>query len=127
MIMRLRTALTVILFILLCSAMPLFAESLSDLNLDWLELQEKFSHWGRDPFVVSSIQTGDESGMAGFNLTAIIYRKNSGVAIINNRILRKGDRIAGKEIAQILEDRVILRDGSGDRDLRVNKFSVGGR
>ena len=120
-----KMALT-IFFILLVPASPVLAQSLSDINLDWLERQEKYSHWGRDPFVATSMAPGEESGtVSGLNLTAIIYRRNSGVAIINNRILRKGDRINGKEISQILEDRVILRDGGGDRDLRVNKFSVG--
>ena len=116
----------VLFFVLLSLSAPLFAESLSDINLDWLERQEKYRQWGRDPFVASPISSGDESGMiGGLKLSAIIYRKNSGIAIINNRILRKGDRINGKEISQILEDRVVLRDSSGDRDLRVNKFSVG--
>ena len=114
------------LLILLALTSSAFAQSLSDINLDWLERQEKYRQWGRDPFAVSPITSGEESGtVGGLKLSAIIYRKNSGVAIINNRILRKGDRINGKEISQILEDRVILRDSSGDRDLRVNKFSVG--
>lgn len=112
--------------VLLVLTSPVLAQSLSDINLDWLERQEKYRQWGRDPFIDSSITSGEESGMVGgLKLSAIIYRRNSGVAIINNRILRKGDRIDGKEISQILEDRVILRDSSGDRDLRVNKFSVG--
>jgi hypothetical protein len=125
-IMRVQIIQAVLFFILLALTSPVLAQSLSDINLDWLERQEKYRQWGRDPFVVSSISPGEESGMVGgLNLSAIIYRKNSGTAIINNRILRKGDRINGKEISKILEDRVILRDGSGDRDLRVNKFSVG--
>jgi len=102
---------------------PLFAQSLSDINLDWLERQEKYHQWGRDPFVIPSAKGGEESGSGGLRLSAIIYRRNSGVAIINNHILRKGDRIDGKEVAQIFEDRVVLRDSSGDRELRVNKFS----
>jgi hypothetical protein len=123
--MRLQVS-TAILIILLGLTKPLFGESLSDINLEWLERQEKYSQWGRDPFVVASMQTGEDSGMvAGLKLSAIIYGKTGGVAIINNRILRRGDRIDGKEIFQILEDRVILRDDGGDRDLRVHKFSVG--
>jgi hypothetical protein len=126
MMMGLRIVMTMMFYVLMGLMNPVSAQSLSDINLDWLERQEKFSQWGRDPFVVSSVKPGEESGtVSGLNLSAIIYRKNSGVAIINSRILRRGDRINGKEIAQILEDRVILRDSSGDRDLRVNKFSVG--
>ena len=125
MIMKI-TMRVAMLLVLLGLTSPVLAQSLSDINLDWLERQEKYRQWGRDPFVNASIKAGEESGMVGgLRLSAIIYRRNSGVAIINSRILRKGDRIDGKEIAQILEDRVIVRDGSGDRELRVNKFSVG--
>ena len=124
--MRLRTIRAVLIFVLLSLGTPLYAQSLSDINLDWLERQEKYRQWGRDPFVISSARAGEESGKeGGLRLSAIIYRKNSGVAIINNHILRKGDRIDGKEVAQIFEDRVILRDGNGDRELRVNQFSFG--
>lgn len=111
-------------FILLGLTGSLFAQSLSDINLDWLERQEKYHQWGRDPFVLPS-NSGEPGKEGGLRLSAIIYRKNAGVAIINNRILRKGDQIDGKEVAQILEDRVILRDSSGDRELQVNKFSFG--
>jgi len=114
------------LLILLGLTSSSFAQSLSDINLDWLERQEKYHQWGRDPFVIPSASSGEGSGKeGGLRLSAIIYRKNGGVAIINNRILRKGDRIDGKEVARILEDRVILRDSSGDRELQVNKFSFG--
>ncbi len=123
---RLQIILAVPLLTMLGLTSPLFAQSLSDINLDWLERQEKYHQWGRDPFVIPSAKAGEESGKeGGLRLSAIIYRKNGGVAIINNHILRKGDRIDGKEVAQILEDRVILRDSSGDRELRVNKFSFG--
>jgi hypothetical protein len=113
------------LLILLGLTSPIFAQSLSDINLDWLERQEKYHQWGRDPFVIPSAMGEGLGKEGGLRLSAIIYRRNGGVAIINNRILRKGDRIDGKEIARILEDRVILRDSSGDRELQVNKFSFG--
>jgi len=116
----------ILLLILLGLPYSLYAQSLSDINLDGLDRQDKYKQWGRDPFVLPSAQGVAESGTeGGLKLSAIIYRKNSGVAIINDRILRKGDRIGGKEIAQILADRVILRDGSGERELLVNRFSFG--
>lgn len=121
-----RKVCEILLLILLGLPYPLFAQSLSDINLDWLERQENYKQWGRDPFDLPSAQGGEESGTeGGLKLSAIIYRKNRGVAIINDRILRKGDRIGGKEIARILADRVILRDGSGERELLVNRFSFG--
>jgi len=121
-----RKIIEILLFILLGLPCSLPAQSLSDINLDWLERQEKYKQWGRDPFILPSAQGGGELGTeSGLKLSAIIYRKNRGVAIINDHILRKGDRIGGKEIAQVLADRVILRDGGGDKELLVNRFSFG--
>jgi hypothetical protein len=115
-----------LLLILLGFSGSLLAQSLSDVSLDLLGRQEKYNQWGRDPFVLPSARGGEESGLeGGLRLSAIIYRRNNGVAIINDHILRRGDRIDGEEIARILEDRVILRDSSGEKELRVNKFSFG--
>jgi hypothetical protein len=101
-------------------------QSLSDLNLKSLQKKEEALQWGRDPFVLPDRETG--SGGAGegeFRLSAIIYREGKGVAIINNRIVRTGDVLEGMEVAEIRQDRVILKSASGDRELRVDRFLIG--
>jgi hypothetical protein len=102
------------------------AQSLSEINTQWLERQEKALQWGRDPFALPSQSAGTGIATDGeFHLSAIIYRTGRGVAIINNKILRQGDMIEGRRIAQILEDRVVLQGAAGEKELRVNKFVLG--
>ncbi|MBI3994620.1 MAG: hypothetical protein HY349_01455 [Nitrospirae bacterium] len=103
------------------------AQPLSEINTQWLERQEKAMQWGRDPFALpgSSASGAGVTTDGEFHLSAIIYREGRGVAIINNKILRKGDMIEGRRIAEILEDRVVLQGAGGEKELRVNKFVLG--
>ena len=100
-------------------------KSLLDVNLNGLEKNESRYKWGSDPFFMPGAQKGKEgaSKIDGMTLNGVIHKKGSGVAIINSRIMRKGDAIAGKRIVEILEDRVILSDGDERIDLMVEKFS----
>ncbi len=102
------------------------AQPLSEINIQWLERQERALQWGRDPFALPSPSAGAGTATDGeFHLSAIIYRAGRGVAIINNKILRKGDLIEGRRIAETLEDRVVLQSAAGEKELRVNKFVLG--
>lgn len=112
------------------SLTPLWAQdqSLSDLNLEWLKKKEEALRWGRDPFMLPEKQPGDggkEAASGEFRLSAIIYRAGRGVAIINNRIVRVGDVIEEMQVAEIQQDRVILKSASGNTELRVNRFVLG--
>ena len=100
-------------------------KSLLDVNLNGLEKNESRYKWGSDPFFMPGAQKGKEgaSKIDGMTLNGVIHKKGSGVAIINSRIMRKGDAIAGKRIVEILEDRVILSDGDERIELMVEKFS----
>ncbi len=100
-------------------------KSLLDVNLNGLEKNESRYKWGSDPFFVPGMQKGKEgaSKIDGMTLNGVIHRKGSGIAIINNRIMRKGDAIAGKRLIEILADRVILSDGDERIELMVEKFS----
>jgi hypothetical protein len=119
------------LFLLLTPYAPpltpgLRAQPLSEINTQWLERQERALQWGRDPFALPSPSAGAGISTDGeFHLSAIIYRAGRGVAIINNKILRQGDMIEGKRIAEIWEDRVVLKSAAGEKELRVNKFVLG--
>ena len=100
-------------------------QALSDLNLEWLKKKEQALRWGRDPFLLPEKQPGQggkEAVEGEFRLSAIIYRAGRGVAIINNRIVRVGDVIEEMKVAEIRQDRVILRSAAGNKELRVNRF-----
>ena len=128
---RMKIIVVIVLFLLLTPYASrltpgLRAQPLSEINTQWLERQEKALQWGRDPFALPGPSAG--AGMATdgeFHLSAIIYRAGRGVAIINNKILRKGDIIEGRRITEILEDRVVLQGAAGEKELRVNKFVLG--
>jgi len=108
------------------SPMVLRAQSLSEINSQWLGRQEAALRWGRDPFALPSRPTGGGMETEGdFHLSAIIYRAGGGVAIINNKILRQGDLIEGRRVAEIREDRVVLQDAAGKKELRVDKVVLG--
>ena len=118
--------LLVPVFCLWFVAEPLRAQALSGSNTPSFLPKEKASHWGRDPFSLPNRSNGLAREQGGeFHLSAIIYRKGRGLAIINNKILRKGDMIEGRRVAVILEDRVVLRSAAGELELRVNKIVLG--
>lgn len=100
-------------------------KSLLDVNLNGLEKNESRYKWGSDPFFTPGMQKGKEGAakIDGMTLNGVIRRNGSGIAIINNRIMRKGDAIAGKRLIEILADRVILSDGDERIELMVEKFS----
>ncbi len=100
-------------------------KSLLDVNLNGLEKNESRYKWGSDPFLMPGMQKGKEGAakIDGMTLNGVIRRNGSGIAIINNRIMRKGDAIAGKRLIEILVDRVILSDGDERIELMVEKFS----
>ncbi len=101
-------------------------EPFSEMDIRWLERQERAREWGRDPFALPGGPAGSAVEMNGdFHLSAIIYHSGRGLAIINNRILRPGDQIEGLRVSEILEDRVILEGTAGPRELRVRKFVLG--
>lgn len=82
--------------------------------------------WGRDPFVLPDVKPSQKKIAAedGLHLSAVIYREGNAVAIINNRILRRGDTVEGNRIEEILQDRVVLRDSAGRHEIRVDQFKM---
>ncbi len=106
-----------------------FAQSLSGLDTRWLEERDRSLKWGRDPFFIPQekvdIPKGKEEVLGPrLSLSAIIYRNGSGIAIINNKIMRVGDVIEKMELTGIMEDRVTLRGPGGEEEIRVNKFAL---
>ncbi|MEK7872111.1 MAG: hypothetical protein AAB244_07005 [Nitrospirota bacterium] len=118
-----------VFLVLLVPDYQIFAQSLSGLDTRWLEERDRFSKWGRDPFHIPQekvdIPKGKEEDLGlKLSLSAIIYRDGSGIAIINNKIMRVGDVIEKMELTGIMEDRVTLRGPGGGEELRVNKFAL---
>lgn len=72
----------------------------------------------RDPFVpLAGLEEG--SKFAWLTLEGILWDPQSPLAIINDNIVGKGDKIEGAEVVEIKEDRVILRYGKEQSILRL--------
>jgi hypothetical protein len=94
--------------------------ALSDLNVDQLR-RLSAPRWGRDPFALPL----KEEAMAGIlNLTAIFYRSDSALAIVNRQVVRSGDDIDGRRVISIGRDYMIIQEGKTTRRLDVPKLTT---
>ena len=104
--------------------------SLSDVSLPSPKVEKSPGKlWGRDPFLgpprisaepAEATDRGESPESGSLSLNAVIARDGEGLAIINNEILRVGDRIRDKRVVEIRRDRVILQDAAGTMELKVD-------
>ncbi len=79
--------------------------------------------WGKDPFY-HSFRPGETSPIPGkikLHLLGILYREINAQALINNKIVREGDSVAGFTVEKITRDYVTLSNGKETVRLRVEK------
>ena len=62
-----------------------------------------------------------EKRLSSLSLTGIISTDNGPAAVINNRIVRIGDKIGTNKVIQIKGDSVVLNDGSKDFELKLTE------
>lgn len=80
--------------------------------------------WGENPFLAErggstpSEAPGSGSSKAEILLQGILWDPATPTAIINNRLLSKGDQVGRWEVEEIRRDQVVLSDGSETRVLR---------
>ena len=72
----------------------------------------KNMNWGRDPFMFGTAKIySDEDGALALN--GIAWDEKAPSAIINNKVVKVGDEVAGNKVADIRKDKVIVtKDGS---------------
>jgi len=75
-----------------------------------LEQETKSIELKRDPFTAAPI-VRESNAQSGFVLTGILWDKTNSLAIIDTEVVKKGDRLGKKTVADIKQDRVILNDG----------------
>lgn len=78
-------------------------------------VRTRHAKWGRDPFTLQSINA---SGRAILN--GIIWDIERPLSIINNEIVKIGDKIAGNTVIDIKQDKVILNNGVGNFEVRLD-------
>jgi hypothetical protein len=77
---------------------------------DSLQESAEKEDWGRNPFSFAPVQE-DEKGP--LQLRGIVYDGDDSYAVINQKIVKKGDQIADKKIKEIRSDEVILQSEDG--------------
>lgn len=78
----------------------------------------EFVDWPRDPFTFP--QREEEIGSISIlRLSCIIWNDKEARALINESIVREGDKITDKTVKRIEQDRVILTDGTKDYVLKL--------
>lgn len=74
--------------------------------------------WGRDPFS-GKAYSSPEANSSDLRCSGIIWDKDAPLAMINDRVVRTGERISGNTVKEIKPDRVVLNDGSRDFELKL--------
>ncbi len=75
-----------------------------------LEKEAKSEGWGRNPFSFNPVETDEEGPL---QLKGIVFSADDSYAVINQKILKEGDRIADKTIIEIRKDKVIIESDDG--------------
>lgn len=84
-----------------------------------LEEQTKNLEIKRDPFIKETAKIMAQSSPSNFNLSGVAWDENKPTAIINNKVIEKGDVLDGYTVIEIHKDYVILDDGSGKGVIQI--------
>ncbi|NQT06972.1 MAG: hypothetical protein HQ575_05470 [Candidatus Omnitrophica bacterium] len=74
------------------------------------DVAAKDKDWGRDPFGLEKLP--EEESVVSFVLNGIIWDEDNPYAIINDEVVREGDKIRGYKVIEIKEGSVLLDDGT---------------
>jgi len=75
--------------------------------------------WDRCPFSGKSYSAAE--GRQDLNLSGIMWSLKKPLAVINDRIVKVGDKILGSVVIEIDKEKVILNNGSTDFELKLGK------
>lgn len=71
------------------------------------------------PPVRESRATGSADPHPGWSLTSVLIADDRRLAIINDRVLREGESVAGARVVRIEADHVLIRHSDGERRLSL--------
>jgi hypothetical protein len=89
-------------------------------NLAKLEEEARSLKLKRDVFIQAPAVSAEEISPSDLTLYGIIWDKDNPIAIINEEILKSGDKIGTSTVAKIEENCVVLNDGTRDYKLNLN-------
>jgi len=79
----------------------------------------EFVDWGRNPF--AGPQREEVGSISNLTLFSIILSDEEALALINESIVRVGDKITDKAVKRIEQNRVVLTDGTKDYVLELRE------
>lgn len=90
------------------------------------EVKYNFSKIDRDPFIPLVSKSGvilivRKIDIDGLSIKGIVYSKDSSVAIINDEVVEKGDKIGEYFVSKIEEKRVILEKDNKEFILKLEE------
>ena len=82
--------------------------------------------WGENPFLSERNSPKPDEAAEGspeevILLQGVLWDPKAPTAIINNRVISKGDPVGRWEVEEIQKDQVVLSDGSETRVLRAER------
>jgi hypothetical protein len=75
----------------------------------------------RDPFSNLPMSVRSESVSNALTLSGILWDKVKPLAVINNNVVKVGDKVGGGVVAEIKQDRVVLKEGSITREIKLGQ------
>jgi hypothetical protein len=84
-----------------------------------LEEETKNLKLKRDPFILGPVISTEEISPSGLSITGILWDRENPIAIINDNIVRIGDKIGTNNVVDIKQDSVILNDGIKNFELNL--------
>lgn len=82
--------------------------------------KSNFSSWGSSPFSFSA--SSRSGGLEGIILNGIVWDKNNPYAIVNNDVVKVGDKLGGATVIEISEKDVILEFDGEKHTLKLNVY-----
>jgi len=99
-------------YVTLESGMPAVSETVSGDDMSW----------GRDPFLLGSSNVQRPGNMGDMALNGIMADKENPYAIINNDVVKLGDKVNGMIVIEINEKNVVLEDNGQKHTLELNVY-----
>ena len=77
--------------------------------------------WGRDPFLLDASNVKEQS-IENLALNGIVSDKQNPYAVINNDIVKLGDKVKGMTVIEINEKSVVLEQNGQKHTLELNVY-----
>ena len=82
--------------------------------------------WKRDPFLLEkegaqALKPADDSTFANLRLSGIVWTKEGGRAVVNDWVVKAGDKVEGATVREICQDHLVLEKQGKQYILRLRE------